>query len=149
MTTFSAFAKKLRQASKNFDANTDRILIRLAEGFTKKVIAYTPVDTGRAVSNWTLTIGSPSLALKEPYAPGVKGSTAEANRRAAEAEALKTARTYTNKKQVWVTNATPYIVSLEGGSSKKAPQGMIDFGLLEAARILYGSEFLKYNGVIR
>lgn len=149
MTTFKGFAKKMNQVSKNFEANSERILIRMAEGFTKKVIERTPVDTGRAVSNWTISIGSPQLTLKAPFVPGKKGSTAEANRRAAEVEAKKVAATYVSKSQVWVTNVTPYIVDLENGSSKKAPQGIIDFGFLEAARILYGSNFLKYNGVIR
>lgn len=149
MTTFKGFAKKLQQVSKNFEANSERVLIRMAEGFTNKVIEHTPVDTGRAVSNWTISIGVPQMSLREPYVPGKKGSTAEANRRAAEAEARKVTKTYKSKAQVFVTNITPYIGDLESGTSKQAPYGMVDFGFLEAARILYGTNFLKYNGVIR
>lgn len=149
MTTFSGFAKKMAQVSKNFEANSERVSIRMAEGFTKKVIEHTPVDTGRAVSNWTISIGAPQMALKEPYIPGNKGSTAEANRKAAEAEARRVAASYKSRSEVFVTNSVSYIADLERGTSKKAPYGMIDFGFLEAARILYGSNFLKYNGVIR
>lgn len=149
MTTFSGFGKKLRQISKNFETNTERLPARLAEAFVKKVIDHTPVDTGKAVSNWVISLGTPNTTLKEPYVPGRKGSTAEANRKAAEAEARKVIGAYKSKSQVWVTNATPYISDLESGTSKQAPYGMVDFGFLEAARILYGSNFLKYNGVIR
>lgn len=84
------------------------------------VVLGTPVDTGRARGNWFASLTSPSNAATDT--PDKSGSRALAgvNRTASEAQVGDIA---------WLTNNLPYILVLENGSSRQAPQGMVDQNL--------------------
>ncbi len=73
------------------------------------VIARTPVDTGKAVSNWRVGIGQPTRAVVEAYSPGKKGSTANANRE--QARAAGQARIDLKKpgNEIFISNNVEYL----------------------------------------
>lgn len=82
------------------------------------VLAYvkpaTPVDTGRARSNWHLDSGAPTVIKVEPG----QGQTDE--------EAQAAAGTYTGKDgAIHVSNNLPYIERLNDGYSQQAPAGFV------------------------
>jgi len=77
------------------------------------VIRATPVDTGRARGNWQTSVGAP-----------VNGEIAREGDAAALAEVE--AKTPQGAGQItYLSNNLPYIVQLEEGSSKQAPEGMV------------------------
>jgi hypothetical protein len=79
------------------------------------VIKATPVDTGRARGNWQTAPGSPAA-----------GETERLDKSGGEAIAEVEAKTPQGAGQItYLSNNLPYIVPLEEGSSKQAPQGMV------------------------
>lgn len=83
----------------------------------KRIVLKTPVDTGRARGNWQTTIGK--LPAGDKKAPNDKsGSKAMM----AGMAALASLPPFS---VVWISNNVPYIIFLEAGSSKQAPQGMV------------------------
>jgi hypothetical protein len=91
------------------------------------VVQETAVDTGRARGGWTVTTGSPS----EIVPPLREGHIEEKK-----AESIVLTETINKgwdkihsaqpmKEVIWVTNNVPYIEDLEDGSSKQAPDGMV------------------------
>ncbi len=71
----------------------------------KNVILQTPADTGRARNGWILTVGAPSNGVTR--APSRSGSGSLAS--------LATMPNDLLGKSIYLTNATPYIQTLEYG----------------------------------
>lgn len=79
------------------------------------VIRATPVDTGRARGGWQTGVGS---------AP--KGDNMRLDKTAAESLAEVERNTPPGAGQVtYLANNVPYIMNLEQGTSKQAPEGMV------------------------
>jgi hypothetical protein len=89
---------------------TRKIGMEAWTGVTKK----TPVDTGRARANWNMGVGNIDLSTSETTSPSrpslKKGDGLNA---------------------LYITNNLPYIESLEKGSSKQAPNGMVEVTMTE------------------
>lgn len=75
------------------------------------VILLTPVDTGRARSNWSISRSETPNAVIRPAG----GSPLDASRAAGQLANLGVYQT------VWITNALPYIRVLEYGGYPQAP----------------------------
>lgn len=107
------------------------IFRKIALDLDTRVVLATPVDTGRARGNWFPSINSPSNALDE-NAKDKSGSAAIGALSGVVAGA-KLGDT------IWMTNNLPYILPLENGHSKQAPQGMVDINLNAIAAAYGGS----------
>lgn len=82
---------------------------RTALGLYGDLKILTPVDTGRARSNWHLDIGVPTVQLVEPggdIAPSLS--------------------TYTIDQTIFISNNLPYIQRLNEGHSSQAPAGFVE-----------------------
>lgn len=113
---------------------------RIALEALRSLVAFTPVDTGTALGNWVVTLGSPSTA--NPFKGGKRirdGGDFEANRTAAATFALRQEKKILGFKRfgpiIWITNNTPYILKLEGDegiepTSNQAPFGMMKITIL-------------------
>lgn len=87
---------------------------RLALGLLQKIVMATPVDTGRARGNWQVTITTPPRREVDGWQgrdPIVAGTNTISQLR--------------SLRVVYIANHVPYIVYLERGSSRRAPQGMV------------------------
>lgn len=88
--------------------------ITLAKKVFEGIVARTPVSTGAARASWSVSVGSPAPVVRTggsigaPLPPPIFP--------------LKTAPAYS---KIYITNGVPYIMPLEYGSSKQAPQGMV------------------------
>lgn len=107
------------------------------------VVARTPVDSGRARSSWTVSVGEPRATV-----PPESGSyqPADSSTAMAALSGLQPGQT------VWISSALPYIVVLEfggypnppqggegkttNGYSRQAPQGMVRVTFEDLKRIL-------------
>lgn len=128
-------------------------LRRLATSIFVKIVKRTPIDTGRAIGSWQLTIGGEGADIGEEEAIGRGAAGAIA---AALAE-LKAVSVF-NAGDINITNSAPYILILEdggfvppdpgpskdprperfgkilvrGGYSVQAPAGMVKITIAEA-----------------
>lgn len=98
------------------------------------IVLPTPVDEGRARSNWLVTVGSPSGITIEPHVKGSKGSTGDANVRVTIEQGTAQIGTYASPDQgaVYISNNLPYIVRLNQGWSAQAPAGFVEIGIAAA-----------------
>ena len=83
------------------------------------VVLKTPVDTGRAMANWQLSINIPKTDVKKT------------TKNTAVADGNRTLKTIKLGEDIYITNNLPYIGRLERGHSKQAPRGMVALTLAE------------------
>lgn len=87
----------------------------------------TPIDTGKAISNWLASVGFPKTKEVEPHAPGRFGSTKQLT----VAETIAAAKESVKKKKLgqslYITNNIQYMDALnKDGHSPQAPPGFIE-----------------------
>lgn len=83
------------------------------------LVATTPVDSGRARSNWNPSLNVPDGSIVEP---GQKKSIDPIN------------AAYKITDTILISNNLPYIKKLNEGSSKQAPAGFVDAALQKGKR---------------
>lgn len=77
MAGFDDFAKRMNRISVEVEGNVEQAVKDCAIAVTRTVINATPVDTGRARSNWTAELDQAFQKLFPAHVPGEKGNTAE------------------------------------------------------------------------
>lgn len=100
---------------------------RLALGIENRIVLATPVDTGRARSNWIASLDKPATGVIDAYAPdadekpGQIGPNAAGAIAAADAVLLQTQ----DFPVIYLSNNLPYIARLNDGSSVQAPAAFV------------------------
>lgn len=122
----------------NVARNADATMRKVAIGATQAVISATPVDTGRARSNWLASIDTIRTDNVEPLAAG-----AAATQIAIE-EAAAVIRGYDgdSNREIRLQNSLPYIDPLNNGSSAQAPAGFVRMGVQAAVDAVEGARLL-------
>lgn len=115
------FKVNTARISKNIDHIVILVQQKLSLQILEGIVNMNPVLTGRSRGNWYVTIGAPSAASDEA---GFASSAQEVVSRGQAAVSALVALG-----PVYITNNTPYIIELEKGSSKQAPQGMVQVTL--------------------
>ena len=92
----------------------------------------TPRDTGWAASNWLANIGAPPVSVITPTSRQARASGVS-GRAAASSGSLAPLITYVvGRGRIYVSNAVPYILGLNQGTSQKAPAGFVQTGIIRA-----------------
>lgn len=153
MASLAQFSRNIRKRGSQIENAGTRFTKAVAKRALRALVAATPVDTGRARSNWRVGIGAPTRAEIEPYSPGKKlGINERANASATIAAGLAridsvrgvSGRGGGLKTAIYINNNTPYIGNLPNGKglndgySKQAPPGFIELALMEARSVLSG-----------
>lgn len=99
---------------------------RAAFAMVSYLAKQTPVDTSRALSNWTISFGTPRKTFIVARYHGFAGSTRWQSIRATEAEAEKILKTKRHGQSIFITNNSPYIQRLNRGWSGQHPGGFIE-----------------------
>lgn len=125
-TSPSKFAVKLGQESKE-------VVAKVALELHSRLVMKTPVDTGRARSNWQVRLDAPF--------DGFKPSTGGKGTQGAMTTILEAQRRLEPQKMrglptVYITNNLPYIKYLNDGSSEQAPKHFIETTLAEVSDAL-------------
>ena len=121
--TFDRLPAKIKTAANQAAVSISTVVVN-------DLTVATPVDTTEALSNWIVTLGSPSSSVIGPHAPGFRGITKKAS--AARTNSLAVA-ILANKKPgqiVYITNNVDYIGLLNNGSSSQAPAGFVQRAVL-------------------
>ncbi len=84
-----------------------------------ELVATTPVDTGRARSNWNPSLNVPDSSIVEPNQKKSINPVAAA---------------YKITDTILISNNLPYIKALNNGSSQQAPAGFVDAALAKGKR---------------
>jgi hypothetical protein len=133
MVSLGEFARRIRLRGRQSEEGINRIVREVALVADREVVMQTPVDTGRARSNWLLSLGGPSGAEIAAYAEGKKGSTSGANSRAAMEQAKTAVAARQPEQDIYISNNLPYIGLLNDGSSAQAPAGFVQAAVKRAA----------------
>lgn len=120
MRDFKQLPGDIRFVSRFMEAGTRRILQDVSRAIHESLVLATPVDTGRARSNWQVSTGAPINYSILPYAPG-KGMWIDetANARAAIAQGRQATENIENVNEVFIVNNVLYVPSLNQGSSQQ------------------------------
>lgn len=104
-----------------------------AIGALEVLIEQTPVDTGEAVSNWQVGIGSPPVGTIPAYVPGNAQSTADVNRAIAIRVGEGRIKRYIGiGGPIHITNNVAHIERLNDGSSPQNSGGFVEEAVLVA-----------------
>lgn len=123
------FRLDLARFAKEMDISLSIVLRRTALGIFERITEKTPVDKGFARWSWQIGINSPPDAKAidlDGEAPGEEGAKQENH-----IEARQLSRHFDPYRAIWVTSYLPYILRLEDGWSRKAPQGMVKVSIEE------------------
>jgi hypothetical protein len=118
------FAAGLKSYAQRTSQSLDDATIEVCTKLSLMVIKKTPVDSGRARSNWYPEINKVSRATSE---------TRSVNE--AISDAISTAQSASGS-IFTLTNNLPYSIRLEYGWSKQAPSGMVRTSIAEIIRDL-------------
>lgn len=123
-------AASLEKKAKAIDEAASKLAVDTALTIVGDLAFKTPVDTSQALSNWIVTLETPSSDKIKPHFPGEGGST----QRASAAETLNSAKLVLRNKKpgqaIFITNNLPYIRRLNDGYSAQAPAGFVERAVL-------------------
>lgn len=122
---FNEFSKELDDFAKEFPSTANQIIRLVALEALKNVVLATPVDTGRARSNWFIGIDSP-----------VEDETDDTDYQSNLATESKKLLSPVGSNIIWLTNNLPYIVRLNEGWSEQAPEGFVEKSVVAAERAI-------------
>lgn len=115
MGDLATFSLRVRALGDQIVQRTDETVRKAALAVDQAVVLSTPVDTGRARSNWIVQLGSDSNEVREPQAVGSLLSEAQA-----------VISQYKGGTEIHITNNLPYINRLNEGWSAQAPSGFVE-----------------------
>lgn len=133
MAELNDFARRFDRISVRVEGNVEQAVKDCARAVARSVISNTPVDTGRARSNWTAQLDAAFDGLFPARVPGEKESTGEANAVAAIEVAEQVIETFDIAKnaEIHITNNLPYIGALNDGHSMQAPADFVRLSVLD------------------
>lgn len=122
---FKQLSSTLHKLALGVVENANKRKRTIASAIVSELINETPIDEGRARSNWQASSGSDIKEKIEPYYPGTKGSTASENTSAALSAADKAIRKSVPEVPLYVVNNLEYIEPLNNGHSPQVNPGFI------------------------
>ena len=128
------FAARMRLRALQVRDGVDKVVKKAALAVDQAVVLATPVDTGRARSNWIVTIGSPAGGTRQPFSPGTKLGLGESNNATAaiaEGKAVINSRSF--NQAIFISNNVHYIGALNNGSSRQAPNNFVNRAVNQGA----------------
>lgn len=139
MADLRSFANRMRRHAANVERNANALVRKAALAVDATVVLATPVDTGRARSNWQASLDGPARGTREAYAPGTAGNTAAANTQAAQDQAKAVIAAQRPGQAIHITNNLPYIGRLNDGHSAQAPAGFVQTAVLRGLAAVQAS----------
>jgi hypothetical protein len=146
MAGFADFGKRMGDLAVEVTDGSDRIVRKTVLAVDQAVVMSTPVDRGRARSNWVAQLDEPYNGTIDPYAPGEGlGVGEQANAQAALAQAASVSAAYDGDRnsEVHITNNLPYIERLNDGYSAQAPAEFVEEGVREGVKAIKEARLLE------
>lgn len=120
------FSRRIRLTADNVTSEVNKIVRQVGLAVDQALVLATPVDTGRARSNWIVSLNRPVNTPINPYAPIAQGtdpskSSERANAQAALQQGQNVIARRQSEQTIYITNNVDYINNLNEGSSAQAP----------------------------
>jgi len=143
-TTMRGFSRRIARVAAGIDAETTTLMRKTVLTVTSAVVLRTPVDTGRARSNWQTQIGSAPAGPVGAYTVGSKGSTEAAAVAQVMAQAQgEMARLTQRDTEVFLVNNLPYINRLDKGHSSQAASGFVKEAIAAGVRAINNARLVR------
>lgn len=107
-----SLARRLRKRAEEVDKAVIRVLQEMAGAIHQQLIVSTPVDTGKARSNWLITIENPTNLVVEPRSPAEAVAGGKI--------ALKEVNSPDDT--IYISNNVHYVIKLNEGFSPQQPE---------------------------
>lgn len=130
------FALKMDLRASKIAPNLNEVKKRVATEILGKVVARTPVDTGEAISNWIVGIGSSAASPRPAHMLGKGGSTYDQNVRATITAGEKVIASAKSGQEIHISTALDYVKKLNDGSSTQAPSGFVELAVLDGISLV-------------
>lgn len=145
MAGLDEFANRMSRISVEVEGGVEQAVKDCAVAVTRTVINATPVDTGRARSNWTAELDQAFEKLFPAHVPGEKGNTATANAEIAigKAEAVIKRFDIGKNGSIHISNGLPYIGALNDGHSAQAPADFVKLAVIDGLATVRNAKILK------
>jgi hypothetical protein len=129
MPSPAEFADSMRKLAETIKVNVDAGFRATVLAIDAAVVTSTPVDTGRARSNWRVSTEKQS-DVYDAYVKGLKGSQSGPNTQAAVDQAREAVDAAPpDADTMYISNNLPYIQALNDGSSAQAPAGFVELAI--------------------
>ena len=142
MASLEAFSRRMRIRSEKVVENVDKLVRKVALVADQAIVSATPVDTGRAKSNWIAQLNSPATQTISAYSPGELGATTAQNEQAAIDQASSVISGYNYGDEIHITNNLPYIQRLNDGYSGQAPTNFVETAVSQAVKAVSSARVL-------
>lgn len=121
------FSKVIRLYGKRVPENVAAVVRMAGLACLQTIVVATPVDTGRARSNWIVTIDKTTKLTRPPLAAGAASTAASIADGRANIDGYKP-----GSRVILITNNLPYIQRLNEGWSAQAPAGFVELAVSQA-----------------
>lgn len=112
----NSFALDVRAFVEKAKGNAELAARKVVIEVVNSLVLKSPVDTGRFRANWNISYGTPVQTISDATDKSGSGAIQRGT---------AVGLTFPIGQTVWITNALPYALPLEYGSSKQAPNGMV------------------------
>lgn len=126
------FERRMKELGEKVETGSHEIVRRAALAADRELVLSTPVDTGRARSNWLVGIDGP----RRETVGAMPTSTAIARAQ----DAIEASR---SGQSIWISNNLPYIGRLNDGYSAQAPAGFVERAILRGAESVRSARVLR------
>ncbi len=142
---FDNFIRRINIRATNVPREVNRVVRLAALAINQTVVMATPVDTGRARSNWLVSLGRPREDVIEPYSPLRQGQDAGklgegANARGALAQGQEQIAARVPEQVIFISNNVGYIGALNRGTSVQAPAMFVEAAIDAAVAVVAGAK---------
>ena len=141
--SFKKLGKRMKELGVQIEKGSIELTKKVALAIDSAIVIATPVDEGRARSNWQVNLGTPAQGTREPYFPGEAGSTEAQNTQAAIDAGKAIINGYKGGTSINITSNLDYIEPLNKGHSAQAPEGFIEKAILVGQQAVANTRIIK------
>lgn len=132
MASPAKFAKNIHNVALRIEGNVEKGVRKTVLAIDNALVNTTPVDTGRARSNWLPNLDGPA-----------DGTVGPSSSPSAKTAGLVRQFDVNVNSAIHLTNNLPYIASLDRGSSKQRAAGFVRRAILAGVGVVKSVKLLK------
>lgn len=138
-----SFARRIDVLAERVETGSASLHKATGLAVDQTVVLATPVNEGRARSNWQVGVGIAPSEVIEPYAPGSGGNTGAQNAQAAIEQGKIAISTAPPGQDIHITNNLSYIGALNDGHSAQAPAGFVELAIQAGVQTVRSKKILS------
>lgn len=140
---FDDLDKEMKRLGKRFEKNVNDHMVKVGAVTQSNLQRETPIDEGRARSNWLGSLNNPTNEQIESYSSGSNGSSAGIVSRAAEDQYNEATQGRKLQEDIYISNNLPYIIPLDKGRTSQTDPNFINRSIESAVIITRDDKFLE------